>query len=86
VGRYLGTIKEDIDDPLLQLAGTLECDVSDIAERHDDYIGTAILVWKSRATRGERYKNMTKKIIELSPTSNALKLFPLTRWAMLKKS
>lgn len=28
---------------LLALAGTLECDVTDIGERHDDYIGAALL-------------------------------------------
>ena len=27
------------DDPLLQLAGALDSDLGDIAERHDDYIG-----------------------------------------------
>lgn len=25
--------------PLLALAGTLECDVTDISKRHDEYIG-----------------------------------------------
>ena len=30
-------------DPLLALAGTLECEVTDIGERHDDYIGDALL-------------------------------------------
>lgn len=30
-------------DPLLALAGTLECEVADIGERHDDYIGDALL-------------------------------------------
>ena len=30
-------------DPLLALAVTLECEVTDIGERHDDYIGDALL-------------------------------------------
>lgn len=30
---------EKDDDSLLQLAGIFEADVTDIAERHDDYIG-----------------------------------------------
>lgn len=30
-------------DPLLALAGTLKCDVTDIGERHDDYIRAALL-------------------------------------------
>ena len=30
-------------DPLLALAGTLECVVTDIGERHDDYIGDVLL-------------------------------------------
>ena len=30
-------------DPLIALLGTLECDVTDIGERHDDYIGDALL-------------------------------------------
>ena len=34
---------EDHPDPLIALAGTLECDVQDIGERHDDYIGDALL-------------------------------------------
>ena len=34
---------EDHSDPLIALAGTLECDVPDISERHDDYIGDALL-------------------------------------------
>ena len=34
---------EDHPDPLIALAGTLECDVPDIGERHDDYIGDALL-------------------------------------------
>lgn len=31
-------------DPLLALAGTLEWDVTDIGERHDDYIGDTLLI------------------------------------------
>ena len=34
---------EDHPDPLIALLGTLECDVTDIGERHDDYIGDALL-------------------------------------------
>ena len=30
-------------DPLLALAGTLTCDVTDIGERHDEYIGQALV-------------------------------------------
>ena len=37
------TILALADDPLLQLAGTLECDVKDVAERHDDYIGMSLM-------------------------------------------
>ena len=34
---------EDHPDPLIALAGTLQSDVSDIGERHDDYIAAALL-------------------------------------------
>ena len=34
---------EDHSDPLLALAGTLQSDVTDIGERHDDYIAAALL-------------------------------------------
>ena len=37
------TIEQVEHDPLLALAGTLECDVTDISERHDHYIGQALL-------------------------------------------
>ena len=30
-------------DPLLALIGTLECDVPNIGERHDEYIGDALI-------------------------------------------
>lgn len=30
------------NDPLLALAGTLESDVTDVAERHDHYLGQAL--------------------------------------------
>ena len=30
-------------DPLLALAGTLQSDVTDVSERHDDYIAAALL-------------------------------------------
>jgi len=31
------------DDPLLRLAGVFESDVTDISERHDDYIGQGLM-------------------------------------------
>jgi len=31
------------DDPLIQLFGTLESDITDIAEQHDDYIGRELV-------------------------------------------
>ena len=31
--------KPQADDPLLQMAGVLETELSDIAEKHDDYLG-----------------------------------------------
>ena len=34
---------EDHPDPLIALLGTLESDVTDLGERHDDYIGDALL-------------------------------------------
>ena len=34
---------EDNPDPLLALAGTLQSDVTDIGERHNDYIAAALL-------------------------------------------
>ena len=34
---------KDHPDPLIALAGTLKCDVTDIGERHDDYIAAALL-------------------------------------------
>jgi len=36
-------------DPLLQLLGTVETDVPDVAERHDTYLGQALLL---EATHG----------------------------------
>ena len=33
----------DHPDPLIALLGTLESDVTDIGERHDDYIADALL-------------------------------------------
>ena len=40
---------EDHPDPLIALLGTLESNVTDIGERHDDYIGDALLaeLWGS---------------------------------------
>lgn len=34
---------EDHPDPLIALLGTLECDVTDLGERHDEYIADALL-------------------------------------------
>ena len=34
---------KDHPDPLIALLGTLECDVTNIGERHDDYIAAALL-------------------------------------------
>jgi hypothetical protein len=31
-----------VEDPLEALIGTLECEVTDVAEHHDDYIGQAL--------------------------------------------
>jgi hypothetical protein len=35
-------IKEAASDPLLQLAGTIESDITDVSERHDEYLGAAL--------------------------------------------
>ena len=35
-------IQETLQDPLLQLAGTFESDITDVSERHDEYIGQAL--------------------------------------------
>lgn len=40
------------EDPLLALAGTLACEVTDIGERHDDYIGDTLLA-ELREDNGE---------------------------------
>ena len=43
--EHLIHIHPDRDvDPLLALAGTLECELTDVAERHDHYIGQSILI------------------------------------------
>ena len=34
---------EERSDPLLALAGTLTCDATNIGEKHDGYIGQALL-------------------------------------------
>ena len=36
-----GTVSSE-EDPLLQLAGVLHSELTDLAERHDDYIGPAL--------------------------------------------
>jgi hypothetical protein len=40
-GSHSGSGGEQ-DDPLVQLFGTIESDVADIAEQHDVYIGQAL--------------------------------------------
>jgi hypothetical protein len=43
-GKWVATAVQDIcDDPLLKLAGTLECGISDLSERHHDYIGEGLM-------------------------------------------
>lgn len=44
-----GEFKRKDTDPLLALAGTLKSNVTDIAERHDDYIRDALLeeLWEN---------------------------------------
>jgi hypothetical protein len=37
------TIRRMAEDPLLQLAGTIESDITDVADRHDYYIGEQLL-------------------------------------------
>lgn len=37
------SVQETLQDPLIQLAGTIESDVTDVSERHDEYLGQAIL-------------------------------------------
>ena len=34
---------EELSDPLLALAGTLTCGATNIGEKHDEYIGQALL-------------------------------------------
>ena len=41
--RVVKGAHEDNPDPLLALAGTLQSDVTDLGERHDDYIAAALL-------------------------------------------
>ena len=41
--RVVKGAHEDNPDPLLALAGTLQSDVTDIGERHNDYIAAALL-------------------------------------------
>lgn len=37
-----GLVKRFADDPLLQLAGAFESELTDIGERHDEYIGQSL--------------------------------------------
>ena len=41
--RVVEGASKDHPDPLIASLGTLECDVTDIGERHDDYIAAALL-------------------------------------------
>lgn len=47
--RIVKGLYEDHPDPLIALAGTLQSDVTDIGERHDDYIADALLaeLWRN---------------------------------------
>lgn len=36
-------MKHETDDPLLQLAGAFESELTDISERHDEYIGQSLI-------------------------------------------
>ncbi|NCO32739.1 MAG: hypothetical protein GW893_02555 [Armatimonadetes bacterium] len=41
--EWLSSVANDVNhDPLLALAGTLECELTDVADRHDDYIGQGL--------------------------------------------
>ena len=44
--------KPGADDPLLQMAGVLETEFSDVAEKHDDYIGRQLRQELTRAENG----------------------------------
>ena len=35
-------IKQTVQDPLLQLAGIFEANITDVSERHDEYIGAGL--------------------------------------------
>jgi hypothetical protein len=42
-GEWLhGWVQVTASDPLLQLAGIVDSDITDVGERHDEYIGQAI--------------------------------------------
>jgi hypothetical protein len=48
--EYLTLLVQSMEkDPLLKWAGSIESDLTDVAERHDYYIGEALL----RESRGE---------------------------------
>ncbi len=42
-------VQPEPEDPLLALVGSISCDVTDVAERHDYYIGQALM----KEMRGE---------------------------------
>lgn len=35
-------VKQTVEDPLLQLAGAFETNVTDVSEHHDEYIGQSL--------------------------------------------
>jgi hypothetical protein len=35
-------VKQTVEDPLLQLAGVFEANVTDVSERHDEYMGQSL--------------------------------------------
>lgn len=37
------TVQKVCEDPLLKLAGVLECEISDLSERHHEYIGEGLM-------------------------------------------
>lgn len=46
------TTRNLTDDPLLQLAGTFESSLTDVSDRHDDYIGQGLQEVLRRSNNG----------------------------------
>ena len=46
------TTRNLTDDPLLQLAGTFESSLTDVSDRHDDYIGQGLQEELRRSNHG----------------------------------